>query len=787
MKTIIYAFILICWTATTAAQESLNIQVIDSLTNEPIEGVSILSKDGVGGLTDKNGRLRFNTTSKSPVLITISSVGYHKIDLVVKPDQLLTIRLKREIQLMDPIEIKSVRAGEIYPFTQTLISKKEIEKRNTGQDLPFILNQIPGTVANSDAGNGIGYTGIRIRGTDPSRINITLNGIAYNDAESQGVFFVNIPDIISSANNIQVQRGVGTSTNGTGAFGATINLMTNEIIPEAYGILSNCFGSFQSIKNTIKVGTGLMNKRYTIDMRLSSIKSNGYVERAKTDLKSFYLSAASLKENSSLRLNIFSGKEKTYQAWYGVSEELLKTNRRYNQAGTEKIGEPYDNETDNYTQTHYQLFYNKKINSNWSINNSTYITEGGGYYEQYKAEQEYSNYGLDNITINNINITNTDLVRQLWLKNILVGNNLTIQHKTNKKEIIIGLGANSYNGNHVGKVIWADLKIPKDHQWYDLDATKSEQFIFGKWLQKLNNDLSLFGDVQIRSLNYKINGFRNNPNLYVNNHWTFINPKAGIRKKIGKYNVFASYAMANKEPNRDDFEAGQTEKPTFETLHDVEAGFERKNEKHTWSATAYYMRYKNQLVLTGKINDVGAYTRSNIPNSYRLGIEVEGTTAITKWLNLIGNIAISENKILDFTDYYDDYDEGIQKTNFYPKADISFSPSIVASSTIMLNISSQTQINLTSKYVGRQFLDNTSRKDRSLNPYFIQDLQINHQFNLKNLKRTELIIQVNNIWNKLYEPNGYTYTYKYEGMIFRNNYYYPMATINFMAGLNIGF
>ena len=786
MKKSIFALILVLCCVASSAQESFNIQVVDSLTDNPIEGVSIIAKNGFAGLTDKNGKFSFTHKSKS-MLITISSIGYRNIESLTLPNNLQTIRLKREIQLMDPIEIKSVRAGDIYPFTQTLITKKEIEKRNTGQDLPFLLNQIPGTVANSDAGNGIGYTGIRIRGTDPSRINITLNGIPYNDAESQGVFFVNIPDIISSANNIQVQRGVGTSSNGTGAFGATINLMTNEVVPNSYGILSNSIGSFQSIRNTIKAGTGLINKRYTIDMRLSSIKSNGYIERAKTDLKSFYLSAASVKENSSLRLNIFSGKEKTYQAWYGISEEQLQSNRRYNQAGTEKSDTPYENETDNYSQTHYQLFYNKKINSNWSLNNSTYVTNGSGYYEQYKADQEYFNYGLNNRLVNNNIITKTDLVRQLWLKNTLVGNNITIQHKTNRKEILIGLGSNSYNGNHFGKVIWAHIDIPKDYQWYNLDAKKSEQFVFGKWLQKLENDLVLFGDVQIRTINYKINGFRNNPTLQINNQWAFINPKAGIRKKIGKYNFFASYAMANKEPIRDDFEAGINENPRFETLHDFETGIERKKENQTISATAYYMRYKNQLVLTGRINDVGAYTRSNIPNSYRLGIEIENSSIITKWLKIMGNISLSENKILDFTDYYDDYDEGNQKNTFYSKANISFSPSIVGSSTISLNITKQAQINLISKYVGRQYLDNTSRKDRSLNPYFVQDLQVNHQFNLKNLKSTELIFQVNNIWNKRYEPNGYTYTYKYEGMIYKNNYYYPMATTNFMLGLNIGF
>ena len=787
MKKLIFASLVLFCCASASAQDIYDIVVIDSSTNEPIQGVSVLSKNGLAGVTDLNGKLIFNSTSKTSILLTISSVGYLKFEATAFPNKPQTFRLKREIQLMEPIEIKSVRASDIYPFTQTLISKKDIEKKNIGQDLPFLLNQIPGTVVNSDAGNGIGYTGIRIRGTDASRINITLNGIPYNDAESQGVFFVNIPDIISSTNNIQVQRGVGTSSNGTGAFGATINLMTNDIISDAYGTLNNSIGSFQSMKNTIKVGTGLMNKRFTIDMRLSSIKSNGYIDRAKTDLKSFYLSAASIKENSSLRLNIFSGKEKTYQAWYGISEEQLQKNRTYNQAGTEKNGTPYENETDNYTQTHYQLFYNKKINTRWSINNSTYVTEGSGYYEQYKADQEYTRYGLDNIIINNISITNTDLIRQLWLKNLLIGNNITIQHKSDKKEIIVGMGTNSYNGNHFGEIIWAGNNIPKNYRWYDLDANKSENFVFGKWLQKLENDLVLFGDLQLRTLNYKINGFRNNPMLIINNQWTFINPKIGMRKKLGVYNIFASYAMANKEPNRDDFEAGIREKPKKETLHDFEAGIERKTKNQILSATAYYMRYKDQLVLTGKINDVGAYTRSNIPNSYRLGIEIEGSSTITKWLKLQANISISKNKILDFTDYYDDYDLGGQKTNFYPKANISFSPSIVGSSSIIFNLYEGIQGSINSKYVGRQFLDNSSREDRSLNPYFLQDLQINYQIKTKYLKTAELILQINNIWNKKYEPNGYTYSYQYEGSIYINNFYYPMAQLNFMIGLNIGF
>jgi iron complex outermembrane receptor protein len=759
---------------------------MDSSSNEPIIGATVSDKNGLVGLTDAEGVLKIKNRSILE-MITISAIGYRSLTTAVSKNTPNIFKLSIRIAVMDPIEIKTVRAGEKYPFTQSIIKKREIEKKNLGQDLPFLLDQIPGTVVNSDAGNGIGYTGIRIRGSDPTRVNITLNGIPYNDAESQGVFFVNIPDIVSSANSIQIQRGVGTSSNGTGAFGSTINILTNEVIPEAYGAINNSFGSFNSIKNTLKAGTGLINNRFTIDLRLSSIKSDGYIERASSDLKSFYVSAASIKEKSSLRFNLFSGKEKTYQAWYGIPEDKLQLNRRLNIAGTEKADTPYDNETDNYGQTHYQLFYNKKINSHFSINNSTYITDGSGYYEQYKEEQKYKSYGLAAPTINGTVIEKTDLIRQLWLKNRLIGNNVTVEYKKEKKEILIGVGTNRYEGNHFGKVIWANYMIPKDHKWYDLDAKKTEQFVFGKWLQKINPKTNLFADLQLRTINYNINGFRGNPTLKINNNWTFLNPKFGFRKEMGKYNLFASYAMANKEPNRDDFEAGLSSIPKPESLHDIELGMEKKSDKKSLSVTAYYMRYRNQLVITGKINDVGAYTRTNIPNSYRLGIEMDGTYEVKKWLTISGNLAISENKILSYTDYYDDYDQGVQVSVFYPKTKISFSPSVVGSSTVLAKIKSGFQASLISKYVGRQFLDNTSRVDRSLDPYFVQDLQINYQIKIKHLKTAELMFKLINIWNKDYEPNGYTYSYKYEGEIYRNNYYYPMATRNWMIGLNIGF
>ena len=689
-------------------------------------------------------------------------------------------------KLMEAIEIRAVRAEKNYPFIQNLITKRNIEKNNLGQDIPFLLNQIPGAVVNSDAGNGIGYTGLRIRGTDASRINFTLNGIAYNDAESQGVFLVNLPDFLSSTNSIQVQRGVGTSANGPGAFGASINLMTNEVQEKAYATLSNSIGSFNSLKNTIKTGTGLINGRYTIDARLSNISSDGYIDRSASKLQSFYVSAASIKEKSSLRLNVFSGKEKTEQAWYGITEEQLSANRKFNSAGTEKPGTPYDNETDNYTQTHYQLFYNKKINTEWDFNAAVFATTGNGYYEQYKAQQSYATFGLPNFQLGGNVLFETDLIRQLWLDNLYRGTNFSFQKKYKNNEIIIGGGSSIYDGNHFGKIIWAQAGIDKDFKWYDLDARKQEQHLFGKWLHKYN-DFHFFGDIQARNVSYNIEGFRNNPGLKVDQKWLFINPKIGIRYSKNNNSVFASYAIANKEPNRDDFEASTTEIPKHETLNDLELGFERNTKKLRLAVTAYYMHYRNQLVLTGKINDVGAYTRTNIPVSFRAGIEIESNFIINDKLQFNNNIALSRNKVKQFTEYYDDYDAGGQKTNFYSNADIAFSPAVVENATLSYKPFANTEIRLNSKYVSRQYLDNTSRKDRSIDPFFIQDLILNQVFKPKGFSSIELILQVNNLWNKLYAPNGYTFSYLFNNQVSINNYYYPMAERNLMVGLNINF
>ena len=693
---------------------------------------------------------------------------------------------KKDTLYLQPIEVIAIRAGDKSPFTKNNLTKKQIEINNLGQDLPYLLNQIPSVVINSDAGNGVGYTGIRIRGTDATRINVTLNGIPYNDAESQGTFFVDLPDFSSSANSIQVQRGVGTSSNGAGAFGASINLSTNEINDSSYFELNNSYGSYNTLKNTLKFGSGIIGKNFTIDGRLSRISSDGYVDRASSNLKSFYLSTAFVDEKQSLRLNIFSGKEKTYQSWYGIPESMLENNRQYNSAGQDQPGKPYDNETDNYTQTHYQLFYNNKINNYWKANMAIFLTKGAGYYEQYKAGEPFAKYGLPDYQVGNATITQTDLIRQLWLDNNFYGSIFSIQHQKRNTHLTIGGSLNQYDGVNFGDITWAKAQfaVPSNYKWYNHTATKKDLSFYTKWTQQINQHWQSFIDLQFRNVNYTINGFRDNPGLFINNKYNFLNPKAGITYTYNNWQAFVSYAMASKEPNRDDFEAGTPLQPKAEKLQDIELGIERKKGALSYGANFYFMQYKDQLILTGKINDVGAYTRVNIPQSYRAGIELQSKLTFTKWVNVEANISMSENKVKNFTEYIDDYDNGGQINHLYKKTALSFSPALVAGSSINFTPCKNGELSLINKYVSRQYLDNTENSSRSLHPYFVQDIRLSYLIQSKFLKEVRFIVQLNNVFNKRYEANGYTFSYIYGGMI-TENFYFPMAPFNGMMGVNI--
>ena len=687
---------------------------------------------------------------------------------------------------LQPLEVKAIRAAEKAPFTKTNLSKTVIEERNLAQDIPFILNQTPSVVINSDAGNGVGYTGIRIRGTDATRINVTLNGIPYNDAESMSTYFVDLPDFASSVNSIQIQRGVGTSSNGAGAFGGTINLSTNEFNEKAYTELNNSFGSFNTWKNTLKFGTGLMGKHFLLDGRLSNISSDGYVDRASSKLRSFYISTAYVNKKSSLRLNIFSGHEKTYQAWYGIDAATLASNRTYNPAGTEKPGTAYDDQTDNYTQTHYQLFYNHSLSEKWSFNTAVFLTRGKGYYEEYKADQQFSKYGFPNTIIGGSTITKTDLVRQRWLDNYFYGQIASLQYKDETNEFTFGGGWTQYDGKHYGLVKWlAKGTIPFNNHYYDLTAQKKDANIYAKWQHSFAANLFGFADIQYRNVAHDMHGFSNNPTLHVSRKFDFVNPKIGFTYIKKGWQSFISFATANKEPNREDVEAGTNAQPSHETLYDLELGSEKRNANYSYGATLYYMNYKNQLVLTGKINDVGAYTRTNIPASYRMGIELQATARLNNWMNIAGNLTISKNKIKSFAEYVDNYDTGNQDIIQHQNKDISFSANLIGNTQINFIPAKNFTLSILNKYVGKQYLDNTQNENRKLNDFMVQDIRTAYTFSKKSFKEVSLVFQVNNLYNKKYEPNGYTFSYVYGGVSTTENYYYPMAGINFMAAVNI--
>jgi iron complex outermembrane recepter protein len=699
-------------------------------------------------------------------------------------------------QQLQPVEIRSLRAGSNAPFAKTEISKEEIEKNNVGQDLPFLLQYTPSAVVTSDAGAGVGYTGLRIRGTDGTRINVTLNGIPVNDAESQGTFFVNFPDIASSASSVQIQRGVGTSTNGAGAFGATMSISTLQQMSEAGAEGSFSVGSFNTQKYTIKAGTGLLQNKFQFDVRLSKISSDGFIDRSASDLKSLQLLAGwKISAKTSLRFMLLTGREKTGQAWNGVPQDSLQTNRTFNELGLKSDGSYYDNQTDNYQQDYYQLFLDHKFGSHLTANIAFFLTRGRGYYEEYRMGEYFSDYGLPDFAASNDTLQSTDMIRQLWLDNHFYGSVFSLLYEKNKTQLSFGGGYTQYEGDHFGLVKWAQYNVPADHRWYLLDARKTDLNLYAKAQQGFGKFM-LFGDVQFRNVSYDLNGFRKNPSLHPSVSYQFFNPKAGFTyllrdNHMQRQKLYASFALAHKEPNRDDFEASAATLPKPERLYDVEAGYEIKTLKWTLGANAYYMHYNDQLVLTGKINDVGAYARTNVPESYRAGLELTGAVKPLSWLTIHANGTFSENKIRNFTEYVDNYDDGLQQAVYHGTTDIAFSPAFVSAAGLVvapfrnLGQGQHFEVELLNKYVSRQYLDNTSNEQRSINPYNINDLRIRYSIRTKPFREIGLVLSLNNILDKRYESNGYTFSYIYDGSFTTQNYYYPQAGFNWLMGLNL--
>ncbi|WP_233579245.1 TonB-dependent receptor [Flavobacterium sp. LS1R10] len=676
-----------------------------------------------------------------------------------------------KVNQLDEVLVSAVRVTTKTPVSFSNLDKKEIKFRNLGQDIPILMNYLPSVVTTSDAGNGVGYTGIRVRGSDATRVNVTINGIPYNDSESQGTFWVNMPDFASSLESLQLQRGVGTSTNGAGAFGASLNMLTDNFAKESSGEISNSVGSFNTRKHTVKFSTGLMNDHFEIAGRLSAIKSDGFVDRGASDLKSYFLQGTYVGKTTLIKALVFGGTEKTYQSWNGIDAETLQNDRTFNSSGafTDEQGNArfYDNETDNYQQDHSQLHWNEKISENWSTNFALHYTKGKGFYENYKEDAKFSSYNLTPITIGGTTINRTDLVRQKWLDNDFYGTTFSANYKEEKLDVIFGGGWNKYEGDHFGKVIWARNASQSElgDRYYDDYANKTDGNIFAKANYQITEQLSLFGDLQYRSVNYKANGVQ--PTL-VDDTFNFFNPKTGLTYTINSGNsVYLSYARANREPNRSDYEGGNV-KP--EKLNDFELGWRYVAEKVQFNSNVYYMAYKDQLILTGSLDDVGAPIRSNSEKSYRLGLEVDATIALTDQLIIRPNFTLSANKNLDLA---------VEGQN-YGTTEIAYSPSIIAGNILVYTPIENLHISWLQKFVGEQYMNNIELPAAKLADYFVNDFNVAYTFKPKNIfKEIVLTGLVNNFLDKQYVSNGYMYDVY--------PYYYPQAGINFLVGLTLKF
>ncbi len=690
---------------------------------------------------------------------------------------------------LDEVMVSAIRITREIPLTFTNLEKKEIAPRNLGQDIPILMNFLPAVVTTSDAGAGIGYTGIRVRGSDATRVNVTINGIPYNDSESHGTFWVNLPDFSSSTENLQLQRGVGTSTNGAGAFGASLNILTDAVSEEGYAQIASSFGSFNTLRNNVKFSTGLLNSNFELSGRLSRITSDGYVDRAASELESYFLQGAYQDENTLLKGVLFGGHEITYQSWFGIDAQTLATDRTFNPAGryTDDNGETrfYENEVDNYKQDHAQLHWNESWSGQWSSHVALHFTRGRGFFEQFREDDDFATYGFEPVTINGELVNTTDLVRRRWLDNDFYGTVFSLTQKAENYDFVLGGGYNIYRGDHFGEVIWvrnAPDSFIRD-RYYEDDSRKTDFNIFAKTNYALNKRWRLFGDLQFRTVGYEANG---NETGIVDDTFNFFNPKAGLTYTLNQSNrLYFSYAVAQREPNRNDYENGN---PRPEKLNDFELGWRYLNPDFQINANLYYMRYRDQLVLTGELNDVGAPLRANVGDSYRLGIELEANINLGDRFNWQPNIALSTNKNEDFVFQRDGVLQNLGNTN------IAYSPGVILGNRLAWTPSTAWEVALLTKYVGEQYMGNIDSESSILEAYSQTDLNFRYELTLNNfIKSITFSGLVNNIFDAKFVSNGYFFTFDDDfsnpGTIttVEGAGYYPQAGINFLLGATVSF
>lgn len=799
----------------TKAQFTISGSVAEKTNHTLLPGASITLKNtGTGTTADKQGFYQLNNIKAGKYTLSVSFIGYETIQrtIEVNGDQTIDFSLVQSSFLADEVIVMATRATEKSGTTYKNVSKSDIAANNFGQDLPFIINNTPGVVVTSDAGAGVGYTGIRIRGSDATRVNVTVNGIPLNDSESQGTFWVNMPDFASSVENIQIQRGVGTSTNGAGAFGGSLNIQTSAPELEPYAEINSTYGSFNTLKNTFKVGTGLIDNKFSFDGRLSRIQSDGFVDRGASLLKSYFLSGAYHGKTDLLRINVFSGTEKTYQSWNGVPESRLNGDVQGMNDYIERNGLNaadaanllnsdsrkynsflYKDQNDNYQQDHYQLLYAKEFNKRFSFNGALHYTYGRGYYEEYQAGQKFSDYGLPNPVINGAPVETTDLVRRRWLNNDFYGATYAFNYKASSDlNLTVGGAYNQYRGRHYGQVVWEQVAstLNNSDHYYDGNGNKNDFNVFAKATYTPIEKLSLFADLQYRSLKYDITGDDNDllP-LNIHDKLNFFNPKIGATYFIDpQSNIYSSASIANKEGNRDDYvNANPGTLPQPERLYDIEAGYRIKHSDFSAGVNVYGMFYKDQLVITGKLSDVGASIRQNVPNSSRIGVEFDGSYTLSRFFLINANAAFSRNKIKDFTEFLPNYDTNAQDVNVYKNPDISFSPDAVVFGELVYKPFTGFAVALQSKYVSKQYMDNTQNEARKLNGYWVNNARLGYDFSFKGVKNMNIGLLANNILNKKYESNGYTYGYVSGSNRTDENFYFPQAGTNFLLSLNVKF
>ncbi|MCX6254461.1 MAG: TonB-dependent receptor [Bacteroidia bacterium] len=778
---------------------------VNDLSGNALPGTGITIDNTFWGVhADSGGNYSFAGLKDGVYTLRFSFIGYETQvrEVMLKGEAVLNITLSAKPFMTEEVLINATRAGENAPLAYSTIGKELLKTQNIGQDMPYLLSLTPSLVETSEAGNGVGYTSLRIRGTDGNRINVTIDGIPLNDPESQQVFWVDLPDLASSVENIQVQRGAGTSSNGAGAFGATISIQTTNPENEPFAEVNSSMGSFNTLKNMVSAGTGLLGGKFAFQMRYSDIKSDGFIDRTGSNHRSAFITGIYRTEKFRLKANIILGEEHTGIGWWGVPKDSLTTNRRYNPSGEytdeEGIRRYYDNESDNYYQNHYQLIYSLKLNNYLSFHTAVHYTKGKGYYEEYREDQPMADYGLTSFYIGDSVISSTDLIRRKWMSNDFYGLVYSLKYQKNRIEAITGGGMNLYLGDHFGKIIWMRNagNTEKDYQWYFNNSRKSEISLYGKVNYSLSDKTSIFGDLQYRYVLYNMTGNDDDlKNIGQEHKFRFFNPKAGMFLSITpNQDAYFSFSVANREPTRSDYkeasgDPGSTPRP--ETLYDSEMGYKLRTGKSSFSINLYGMFYRDQLVPTGELSNVGYSIMTNVDKSYRLGLEMSAAIRLSDFIGWNVNLSLSRNKITNFVEHYIDYNTSDWSSEYLSKnlgvVDIAYSPSEICTSDFTFTFSRGVDLHLISKFVGKQYFDNTMNPDRTIDPYFVNNIRIDLAPRVKNIKGIEFQLLVNNFLNEIYENNAYGGNWYENGAEKTWAYYFPQAGINYMFKIGVKF